>query len=622
MTDHNNVSRRRFLQATGGTAAAVAIAGCTGGEDEGTATTAGGGNQTEGEGTTTGEGTPGGGGGSDQMLQLINSTMTTIDPVAATDTASGRVIQQVFNALMNYPNGTTAVEKQLAESYETSDDNSTYTFKIRQGVTFHDGNDLTAQDFVYSFERLAGSPNSKRSYFILDFLGVEHETETKDDSEVYKSGTLGVEAIDDSTLEVRLSEPFHSSLEILAYTSFAAIPKGAVGETPADEVNDSGEPTQTYNKFATSNPIGTGPYEFSKWEQGTEAEVVRYDDYYGTVKNGGIHWQIIEDTEAAYNYGQNKNADMVPIPSSKYDQSKISVDNEDDKGRRFGTYGPMRNGETVNYYATPLISTYYVGFNMSKVPKEVRKAFAYAMNQKTMVDQVFKGRGQPAYHFTPPLIYPNENYTQHAEQNYPYGYNESQLDQARQVMEDAGYGPNNKFEIQWTQYDSTTWEEMAKILRDQLSSAHINMKIEKAPFATLLKRGHNGNLEAYTLGWIADWPAADNFLQLINPPQTDTSKADAVSYINWSSETGSAAQQATEAWNTISDNLAPTDSAQQARNEAYVKMEEANWEDLGFVNVYHSIGERFWYDWIEVEPYGGMGPSRQMYNNTTIGDRS
>jgi peptide/nickel transport system substrate-binding protein len=189
-------------------------------------------------------------------------------------------------------------------------------------------------------------------------------------------------------------------------------------------------------------------------------------------------------------------------------------------------------------------------------------------------------------------------------------------------MEDAGYGENNRAQVQWTQYESDSWREMAQILRDQLASAYIDMQIEQAPFSTLIERGRSGNLEAYTLGWIADWPAPDNFLQLLNPPQTDTSQDAPISYINWSSETGSAAQQAASAFQNVNDNKQPTDQAQQAREQAYVRIEEANWEDVGFLNIYHALGERFSYDWVDVEPYGGMGTSRQMYNEVTISERS
>jgi peptide/nickel transport system substrate-binding protein len=314
----------------------------------------------------------------------------------------------------------------------------------------------------------------------------------------------------------------------------------------------------------------------------------------------------------------NRNADVFGIPTSKYDPDDISVEETDETGRKFGTYGPVRNGQTVNYMAAPQIGVYYAGFNMEAVPKPVRKAFAYVLNQQLMVDQVFKGRGQPAYHMTPPPIFPNGNYQQHAEE-YPYG-TETRIEKARQVMEEAGYGPNNQFELQWTQYDSNTWESMAKIIRDQLASAHVKMNIEKAPFSTLLKRGRNGNLEAYSLGWIADWPAPDNFMQLLNPPLTQTGTGDAIVYTNWSSETGSAAGTAEDAYDRITNNLAPTDQAGAARNEATIAMEEANWEDVSILPVYHSIDERFYYDSVDIEPFGGMGPSRQKYNDATVSE--
>jgi ABC-type oligopeptide transport system substrate-binding subunit len=249
----------------------------------------------------------------------------------------------------------------------------------------------------------------------------------------------------------------------------------------------------------------------------------------------------------------------------------------------------------------------------------VRKAFAYVANQQTLTQQVFKGRGVPAYHITPKPIYPGgaQQYEQHAQQNYPYGYNQVQLDQARQVMEQAGYGPNNPYTVQWTQYQASSWLQLGKLFRDQLSSAHIQMEIQQAPFSTLIERGRNGQLEVYTLGWIADWPAPDNFLQLLNPPQTDTSSQAPLSYVNWD-DNGDSAQQAAQAYQKISNNQAPTQQAQRARNQAYVTMEEANWSDVAMLPLYHSLGERFAYNWVDIPPYGGMGPSRQKKDEVKI----
>jgi ABC-type oligopeptide transport system substrate-binding subunit len=614
MTDDSRLSRRRFLQATGGTASAVALAGCLGGSDGGSGNngssdaSASGGNASANVTQRDIEADP------SKTLELINDTITTFDPIAVDDTASGVVAEQLFDGLMQYPNGLPEVDTAIAADYQASDDFSTYTFDLKE-AQFHNGDPVRAQDFVYSWERLAGSENSERSYFILDSLGVTHQT-GGDGS--YQPGTLGLNAVDDRTLEMTLEEPFHAALEMLAYSAFATVPEGVVG----DVSNYQGR--LSYSEFSTQNPIGAGPFSFDNWQQGTEVSVTRFDQYHGDVPQvAGVHWQVIEDDNAVYEYFMNQNADFLAsptLPTAQYDPSKVNVQRTDDRGRQFGTYGPLRNGATAQYLSVPLINTYYIAFNMQAVEKPVRQALAYAANQQLFVEQVFKGRGEPAYHMIPPSIYPggSQAYEQSANQDYPYGYNESQLEQARQAMEQAGYGENNRLQLSWLQYESNTWNQMAQIIRDQLASVYIDMQIQQAPFATLLERTANGNAEVYTLGWVADWPAPDNFVQLLNPPQTDTSQPAPISYTNWSQQTGSAAGRAAQAYQRVENNLQPTDQAEQARNEAYVTMEQANWEDVSILPLYHVLNERFMYSWAQVPPYGGMDVSRQKFNHARI----
>jgi peptide/nickel transport system substrate-binding protein len=614
MTDSNSLSRRRFLQATGGAASAAAIAGCTGND--------GGGGEDTPAGNETGTGTDSGTNVGSNYLQLINSTMTTLDPVKSTDTASGRVVQQLFDGLTNYPNGEVKATNLLATNFEVSDDFTTYTFDIKEGVEYHNGTEVTAQDFIYSMERLAASENSRRAYFVLDSLGVTHETETvtQDGEEVeqYKPGTLGLEAVDDYTLEMNLEKPFASTIPMLAYTSFAAVPEGIVGDIPGYE----GE--MSHSEFATQNPVGAGPFSLNKWETKTEAIVDKYENYHGDAASlDGVRWQIIEDSDARFNYASNKNADAFAIPTAKYDPAKLSVEATDELGREYGTY-QFNNGSTLGYTGVATINTFYIAFNQKNVDEPaVRKAVAYALNQKTAVEQVFKGRGSSAYHFTPPNIYPNgaEQYREHAESEYPYGYNESNLEQARSLMEEAGYGPNNRYEVTFTTYQSPTWQQIGQILRDQLTSAHIDMTLEEAPFSTLLQRGRQGNLEMYSLGWIMDWPAPDNFLQNLVPRLTITSQQGGAkgAYVDW--EGTEAAERANEAWDTITSNPEPTDEAQQIRNEAYVAMEEANWEDVVLLNVYHEMDQLFNYDWVDMPRFGGGGFSRMKLNDVTVGTR-
>lgn len=238
MTDDTGLSRRRFLQATGGAAVAATLAGCASNPDSN-----GGGNNSDG-----GNKSDGGGGGnanitkgvknpdpSKKLKDILTGTITTFDPVAATDTASGILIRQMFEGLMTYPNAKSTPKPQIAESYEVSSDYTTYTFKLKKGVKFHNGKTVTAEDFVYAFERLAASDNSRRAYFLLDSLGVKHKTKTTTNkkgkkTKTYKSNSMAVEAVDKRTLKVELSAPFHSSLAMFAYSSFAAVPKGIVGD--------------------------------------------------------------------------------------------------------------------------------------------------------------------------------------------------------------------------------------------------------------------------------------------------------------------------------------------------------------------------------------------------------
>ncbi|WP_231727941.1 ABC transporter substrate-binding protein, partial [Haloferax profundi] len=274
--------------------------------------------------------------------------------------------------------------------------------------------------------------------------------------------------------------------------------------------------------------------------------------------------------------------------------------------------GPMDNGETVSYLSVPLVRTYYIAFNTDEVYKPARQAMAYALNQRTVVDQILNTRAKPAAHLTPPPIFPNDDYTSHADNEYPYSYDSSELGKARQTMEDAGFGPSNPYQFTLTSYPSPTNKQIGQLLQDQLGSAHIDLQYEEEPFSTLLNRGRQGNVDAYFLGWVGSYPNPIDFLENINPPATQTGGSPDGFYLNWSGTTPS--RTAEQAWQRVEAYMEPTDQARQIRERAYVTMEEANWDDMALLPLYHSVDERFAYDAIDVAPYGGLGSTYQEYN--------
>ncbi len=595
MTGGDSVSRRGFLRATGGAAAAT-LAGCSSG-----GTNDDGGSQDAVEGGT---------------LDLINVSMSTFDPIGVTDEASNWVASQVFDGLVTLPDGKTSVAKALARGYQTNDDYTRYVFTLQKGATFHDGREVTAHDFVYAWNRLANSLNSNRGYFLTDTLGVVHETRTvqTEDGERTVYDLTGVQATDEYTLEIELERAFASTLPILAFVAFVAVPEGIVGDIEGYE----GEMSQS--AFAT-NPVGAGPFELDHWKQGEEAVATRYEDYHGqTAYVDAVRWHVIPSPQAAYTFAMNGNADAFKIPTPRYSQSKVTVEEELDNGRKRGTYGPVQNGEAVNFASVPEVATFFFAFDTNNVPKPVRQAVAYVTNQQQIVEQVFKGRHETGYHLTPPAVYPGgpDAYHRHAEEQYPYGYNETLLEEATQVMEDAGYSSDEQFDLTFTHYPSATWRQIGQILRDRLGGAHINLQIEQLGFSQFIQQGASGNLDAYTYGWIADWPAPDTFLQLIYPPRTDTSEygAGASSFTNWSGT--AAARRAKQAYERVQENFQPTEEAQRIRNEAYVTMEEANWEDAVLVQTMHSVNQTMWYDHLHMPVHGPMGMARMKLNDAWL----
>ncbi|MFB6095992.1 MAG: ABC transporter substrate-binding protein [Haloferacaceae archaeon] len=613
MKSRGDISRRQFLRATGGAATAVTLAGCGGetGQETGALT----GTRTgQEQGTEIRKDGP--------VYRRLNHSVTTLDPIAVTDEASSFVTTQVFDGLTGFPDGHPTARGRLAEGYESNDRGTVWRFTLREGATFHDGSAVTAHDFVYSLERLAASTHSRRSSFLLHTLGVDHETRTvtRDGQErtVYEPGSLAVTAEDDRTLRIELREPFVATLEMLAFTAFAAVPEGIVGDV------DGYEGDLEYERFATEAPVGAGPFEFVDWQQGTEVKVQRYDDYYGRVPSiAGVHWQIVDDAETRYEHAMNRNVDTFSIPTSRYDPEKVTVEERTDRGVEVGTYGPARNGETLRYSRRAQLYTFLSGFNMAAVPKPARLAFAHAIDQRSLVENVFKGRGRAAPHLTPPGLFPRgaDFYAEHAA-SYPYAIDESRIQQAKAVMEDAGYGPDDQVEVTWTHPPNATLRSMGKIIRDQVSPAYVDVTLESAGLSAMVKRGRQGNLDAFALGWGADYPAMQNFLQLLNPPQTITGEGRTpISFLNWTDERGSMAGEAARAWQRIVGNSGPSERAQRARDDAAVTMEEANWEDVGVLTLIHPFGEQFSYEWVDLEPFGAMGPSNQQYDGVRIGDR-
>lgn len=539
----------------------------------------------------------------DSYFTRLNGKVRTLDPVAAANDASETVIQQLFDTLTTHEQGRRGdLVLSAATAVETSEDDRTYRFTLDPDARFHDDEfgAVTADDVVYSFERLAGSPNSVRAAYILDTLGVKHET---DEDGQYVHGTLGVEALSEDEVEIQLQEPFHSALDVLAHTSFSIVPEGIVGDVPSYDGD------REYEAFARA-PVGSGPFAFESWVEpeasdgtGGEMLVERFEEYHGEVASvPGVHWLTTLDTDTHHERVLDETIDMFGIPTEHYDRDRVSVDRVDENGRRIGQYD-LEDGSEVQYIGNPTLGTYYLGFNTDTVERPLRRAVAAAIDQERLVSEVFADRVIPATHLTPPSLFPGGDpaYRDHAAERPSYDEQRAEVDAET---------------LHLASTVALDWGGFGDRLEADLAEIGVELTTERITSEELAERGKSGDLEAFVLGWGADWPAADGVLQILDPERSRSTADSQLSYFEWDGT--DAAERASAAWDRIRDNRGPGDRAASERAAAYETIEAANWEDVCLIPLYHNVEEFMWRDWVDSPYMGTMGGSRQKYNTIEL----
>jgi peptide/nickel transport system substrate-binding protein len=550
----------------------------------------------------------------DPTLTRLNCTVDSLDPVAAQSTGAHNAVLQAFDTLVTHPNGEPEVEPLLATRWRVSDDQRRYTFKLKRDIPFHDDafGTVTAADIVYSFERLAASPQSVRRDFALDYLGVAHETDADGD---YRPGTIGVRALDDYTVEVELDRPFHDALGALAHPACSILPAGVVGDIPGYD----GVYTQA--EFA-SHPVGTGPFVFQdRSYPDTEAgyssllEFDRFDDYHGErAELGGLRIRTCAPSSENWDGILAGEVTLFNV-SSEYDPDRVTVEREDDFGRRFGTY-ELDNGRTVQHQAAPTLTTWYMGFDTGRVPRGVRRAVAYALDARDVARGIYNDTVLPAWHLTPPVLFPGgaSGYRDHRDA-YPYG-DESRLDAARDAAADVGVGSDDPFTLDLAVPASYVWDDVGSYFADALAGTGVEVVEHRVPSSGLQDALRDGDANAYLMGATASQPTLDGMLGALDPERTGVDADDATAWLDWSGT--DAADRAAAAWDRIRDNPEPSATAERARENAALDVEEAAWADVPLLPLGHQVTLLFWYDHVEVPPVGPLGMNRQKYNRIRV----
>jgi peptide/nickel transport system substrate-binding protein len=458
----------------------VLAAGCGGDDDEGAA----------GE-TAAAEGATGG-----TLVFAGAADPVVLDGALVSDGESIRAITQIFETLVALKPGTTEPEPGLAESWEANPDGTEWTFKIREGVKFHDGTDLDAEAVCFNFDRwynFKGSfQNPSASYYWQVVFG---GFATKDNPDApAESLYQSCEATDATTAVLTLTKPSATIIPALSQQAFSIASPKALQEFKADDgrVDDEGvfHPTGT---FGTEHPIGTGPFKFESWTRGDRLVLSRFDDYWGEkAKIDELIIRPIADNAArlqALQTGEIQGYDLV----EPQDIETIEGD------------------ENLQILDRPAFNVAYVGINQAKPPMDnpkVRQAVAYGLDREEVVNSFYAGRGVVATQFMPPEV------KGYAEDVPKYTYDP---EKAKQLLQEAGLTLPVKVEFWYPTDVSRPYMPDPKrnfqAFQASLNNSGFQVTARSAPWSPdYLGQVDEGNTQLYLLGWTGDYGDADNFI--------------------------------------------------------------------------------------------------------------
>jgi peptide/nickel transport system substrate-binding protein len=463
-------------------ALALVAAGCGGDDDD--------------EGAATGTAEEGAAAGGTLAFGTASDPVV-LDGSLVSDGESLRVIDQIYESLVSLKPGTTELEPGLAQSWEISDDGLTYTFELQEGVTFHDGEPFNAEAVCFNFDRwynFKGSfQNPSASYYWQTVFGGFATTEPDSgapEESFYQSCT----AVDEGTVELKLTKASSAILGALSMSSFSIASPKALQEFGADEgeVDADGifHPTGT---FGTEHPIGTGPFMFESWTRGDRLTIARYDDYWGDKATlDKVIFRPIPDNAArlqALQTGEIQGYDLVEP------QDMATIEGDDN----------------LQLLPRPAFNVGYVGINQAKEPLDdikVRQAIAHGLNREEVVSEFYPEGAEVAKEFMPPLV-----------EGYADDVTEYEFDpeRSKQLLQEAGLTLPVAIEFWYPSDVSRPYMPDPKrnfeAFRASLEQSGFRVTPKTAPWSPdYLGQVDEGNAGIYLLGWTGDYGDPDNFV--------------------------------------------------------------------------------------------------------------
>lgn len=419
--------------------------------------------------------------------------ITSLDPAFARNVENIRACQHLYNGLVEMDEQLNIVPS-IATDWDISEDGKVYTFFLRRDVYFHDhplfpggkGRKVTAIDFVSSFYRLIDSKLASPGAWIFNRVDMgEGERH------------LGFEALDKYTLRIYLKEPFAPFLGLLTMKYCSVVPMELI---------------EHYGYDFRKNPVGTGPFKFKTWNEGTKLVLVKNPKYFEKDIDGlplpyidAVAIRFIKDEDVEYQEFLLKKLDVLSGTNASNNEL---LNNQGELKEKY-------QGK-IMLKTQPYLNTEYLGFFVDKekvtkeenplLIKEVRQAIAYGFSRKNMIRYLKNNIGTPATAGFIPKGFPS--FDPESVRGYEY-----RPDTALKLLADAGF-PNGQGLPVLKLYTTSPYLTLCEYIQHQLQELGIRVKLEVNPAATNRELIAMGKINFFRKSWVADYPDAENYFAL------------------------------------------------------------------------------------------------------------
>ena len=404
-----------------------------------------------------------------------HKNINSLDPIFAKDIANIQAVNQLFNGLVEMDKELNVVPS-VAKSWKISENGKLYTFIINTSVEFHphpslEKGNVTAYDFEYSFNRLLDPKNASPGRWIFDKVD-------------------NFEAKNDSIFQIKLKNPFNAFLGLLTMKYCSVVPKNVV---------------EFYDNDFRSNPIGTGPFKFKRWEENIKLVLRKNENYF---QKDSIGNQLPYLEAVSITFLPEKQSEFLQLVKGKIDFiSGLDNSYKDEIITNDGRLNEFYK-DRIKMLRGPYLNTEYLAFFLKSEKNEIkseliRKAINIGFDKRKMLKFLRNGVGIPAEAGFIPSGLP--------------GYKKNNINKYNTELAKS-YVNNYKEKYNsipsLTLTTSSNYLDLCEFIQKELEKLGIEINIDVIPGSALKQAKANGKLDFFRASWIADYPDAENYLSL------------------------------------------------------------------------------------------------------------